>query len=113
MVVYFLFLEFQLFFIIQLLELASAAGSRHRTFRLHAAFCRGDDAHEAGKAVVFLHLHGRCLDGVPDQGVLHEPDVAVHAADACAVLSHVLDGHCKFIVLLDFHVLFLLLLWLF
>ena len=93
-------LEPELFPIIQLLELTAAAGPGHRTLGLYPSRRRLQDLHQPGKAIIFLHLHHRRLDHIPNERVLDEPGVAVGFSDPGPVLAHVLNGHGKYVVFL-------------
>ena len=84
------------------LELAAPAGTGRRASWLCPKSRRSDHLHQTGKTIGFFHLHGFRPHLVADDRILDKPDVAVKLSDTGAVLAHIFNGNCKFLIFFHF-----------
>ena len=63
---------------------------------------RSDHLHQTGKTIGFFHLHGFRPHLVADDRIFDKPDVAVKLSDTGAVLAHIFNGNCKFLIFSTF-----------
>ena len=92
----------QLLLIFHGLELAAPAGTGRRASWLCPKSRRSDHLHQTGKTIGFFHLHGFRPHLVADDRILDKPDVAVKLSDTGAVLAHIFNGNCKFLIFFHF-----------
>ena len=97
-----LLLEAELGRVAHLLELTAAALTRDRAGRGLPRRARGDELHEAGEAVVLLHLRRGGDDLIPDDRILDKPDeLALGLSDAEPLAGIVCN--CDLKLLIFFH----------
>ena len=101
-----LLLEVKLRRVAHLLELAAAALTRDRAGRVLPRRARLHELHEAGKAVVLLHLRRGGDDLISDDRVLDEPDeLALGLSDAESLAGIICNRYLK--LLIFFHIFIL------
>ena len=95
--------ETQLLLIIHHLQLASSAGTCHRTDRLHPMGRRFENPHQPRIGIIFLYFHDLCFDDISDHCILHKEGIAICFAYTLSIVSHIFDCHRQNIILLVIH----------
>ena len=97
---YFIFLEFQLFFVGKALNLTAAALSCDRTNRFCAVWRRLHDFHQAGVTVLFFCFHHFYIYNISDYGIFYKKCISIYFSDSFAIHSHIRNCHNCHIIFL-------------
>ncbi len=94
--------QFQLRFVVDLLELAASTGARDLTARRHTVRRRRDHLEHLRIAVILHHLRDNCAHKIPHDGVLHEKRQAVIPGFSYSftLVAHIGDGDLNYIILI-------------